>query len=181
MVALGSLGTKLYFLNWLVAVAAIKFIASCPHLTWQFCNWTLRIVGNFVPHFGEGWKMARSWLLLSPSVLSRKGWKVSWQEVTTPHASSLWPVDSFVAHFHTRDLCSLLSAELELLSSADMTAPGGRMWDMSRVGSPRTVSGVSRTPTTTQFTEREPHHTLLAAPPQQCNTRSPQTTLHYPG
>ena len=28
MVALGSLGTKLYFLNWLLAVAAIKFIAA---------------------------------------------------------------------------------------------------------------------------------------------------------
>ena len=28
MVALGSLGTKLYFLNWLLAVAAIKFMAA---------------------------------------------------------------------------------------------------------------------------------------------------------
>ena len=128
MVTLGSLGTQSYFLNWLLAVAAIKFIAT---LTWQFCNWTLRIVGNFVPHFGEGWKMARSWLLLSPSVLSRKGWKVVWQEVITPHASSLWSVDSFVAHFHKRDLCSQLSAELELLSSALLCwYDGGRRQDV---------------------------------------------------
>ena len=63
---------------------------------------------------------------------------------------------------------------------------------MSRVCSPRTVSGVARARTlhnnavynntTAGPREREPHHTLaLAAPPQQRNTRSPQTTLHYPG
>ena len=75
--------------------------------------------------------MARSWLLLSPSVLSRKGWKVVRQEVITPHASSLWSVDSFVAHFHKCDLCSQLSAELELLSSALLCwYDGGRRQDV---------------------------------------------------
>ena len=54
---------------------------------------------------------------------------------------------------------------------------------MSRVCSPRTVSGVARARTlhnnavynNTTAGPREPHHTLaLAAPPQQWNTRSPQ-------
>ena len=55
--------------------------------------------------------MARSWLLLSPSVLSRKGWKVSWQEVTTPHHhhcdrwTASWPTSTHVISA----LCSLPS------------------------------------------------------------------------
>ena len=130
--------------------------------------------------------MARSWLLLSPSVLSRKGWKVVRQEVITPHASSLWSVDSFVAHFHKRDLCSQLSAELELLSSALLCwYDGGRRQDVRYEPSLLPADSVrcgqgQDSPQQRSLqqhncgAERATPHIILAAPPQQWNTGSPQ-------
>ena len=184
MVTLGSLGTQSYFLNWLLAVAAPSSSylpspdSSATELSelWAILSHILAKVEKWRGH--DCCYRRQFWVERVEKWCGKRSSRRMHHRCDRWTAS--WPTSTNVISA----LSSLPSWSCSpALCSADMTAAGGRMWDMSRVCSPRTVSGVARARTlhnnavynNTTAGPREPHHTLaLAAPPQQWNTGSPQ-------